>query len=242
LWIIVGLAIPAIATLMPDFRARYGPSIEHFKTGGIFQPGGFIHFDVDTGVNSIQSDSQYSYDITPQLDQNLVQKGASWDSVHGEGGAAWGDTISCTNTCTVGNVPVIPIDVDIPNEEALTGANISVDVTINLLTPEPTNPPSGEFWNKNTQISGTLSFVLTEEFGQRITPLGAYDLFAICPLASARCFSFQDRAAILSWYIGLPAAVFLASYVMGRRRRKTTTKNAVGRSARNQSGFTPSFS
>ena len=121
--------------VMPEIPPiRQGPSSETVNTTGIFEPGGYIRFDVDTGREGIKGYFKATSRITPLLNNSLKEKGIEWTSFQKETGDEWDEDI-----VSKGNKKIkFHFYVDIPENVLLVDEIIPLIINIKVTYPKIT--------------------------------------------------------------------------------------------------------
>lgn len=118
-----------------------GPSSSMVSTQGLFKPGGFIEFVVDPKIKSVHGIYRATIFINPALNENMREGGIVWpggrmESSHCDEGehvsGCWGDRI--TGSMWVRSMTFV-VRLDIPNNPSLSGQEIPIEFTVELLYP-----------------------------------------------------------------------------------------------------------
>ncbi|MFC1905086.1 hypothetical protein ACFLXT_04945 [Chloroflexota bacterium] len=131
------------------------------STYGVFEPAGYIHFDVDTGISSINGYYHATIEIEPVLSSDMKEKGIVWPVKQTERyeGWQWGSSMGGGTSKKF----TFSTYLDIPDDPSLAGERIPIAFSAKVVFPGLTS--IGTFDNFEKDISERIPISLNSEEG-----------------------------------------------------------------------------
>ena len=157
---------------LPNERIKYGPYTNEVTTRGIFEPGGYIQFDINPyWLSSLEGYYHATVTIEPLLDKVLLSKGVTWPLTQKELGRGWpwGSEIAKWQNTPIGglsNVPfMLSISQNIPESSFLPGQTVSIEFRADIEYPFKVD--EGHFTERTLYVHETFDFLM-DNTGEQI--------------------------------------------------------------------------
>lgn len=194
---------PIYATYAPGYPIRHGPRGGFVTTVGLFEPGGWVRFDVDTGISSVNGFYHASFVVRVMNAESFAAQGIDWPVVREErsAGYPWPSSIQ-VNPVAKPEIPPFQFFFDIPRNPSLKGQTIVLGLEGSLVYPKGVYL---FYQDQRLTISHSFDIVLDENFG---TPVSYAREVGECPTGGRGCPPGElGTFAVEIWLLGLVVAM-----------------------------------
>lgn len=181
---------------------RRGPVSGGVIPIGFFEPGGYIRFDIRTGVSSIEGYYRATVRIEPVLSESLGERGIAWAPVQSESDSnwPWGERIRKLGTIQKKEIVIHNVVLEIPDDPSLFGEKIPLALTVDLIYPDTTGYQTFGDFEKH------ISRLIEVSIGNWGTPLPA-----LGRIVGYRPESRLWVLAMLVWLFGIAPVYIIAA-------------------------------
>lgn len=115
-----------------------GPGSDIVKTTGVFEPGGYINIDMNTGIKSVNGYHHSVISFIPTIAGTSNNEITSWATVQKEVNAGW-PWESGINVSNTGEVVKFNVVLDIPDDISLKGKTVNIKMVAQVTYPQSTS-------------------------------------------------------------------------------------------------------
>lgn len=152
-----------------------GPSNDIMQTTGVFEPSGYIAFNVKTNIKSLNGFHHTKIKFEPVLNSYLIDQQVDWPAVQKEAelGWPWGPSIIAGGaTGSIEKIAFIT-NLEIPDDTQLAGQNVQIKIFANITYPRH-NPDMMTFSNVSTNIEENFEIPIGAENPERLSAWSRY--------------------------------------------------------------------
>jgi hypothetical protein len=136
-------AVGMAATLAPYLIAHFspletqqGPQTDLLSTSGVFRPGGYVKFTINTNIHSLDGHFDAKVLVNAEPTEAQQDDGINFKARESSDRSPWGDKIA---DAPLKSIRTLKAGWLIPNDPALSGSTIKLSVTVDVTYPLPTS-------------------------------------------------------------------------------------------------------